>query len=171
MSLCKVEIYEASKRDLQLVKRLIREIFDRWHSYYAERGLASHNVLVARVDGLIVGFVQFKVVDLGVKIGHIYYMGVRRAYRGRGIGRTLVVRAEGCMKDHVACFIASTQENNVPVLRLFRSLGYSVISWRRAYEILKGLGAELEDEYDLMWKIYDYDDVALLKVNKRVRTL
>ncbi len=166
MSLCRIEICELRRNELPTLKKIVREIFDGWHAYYAEKGLRNHRVLIAKIGNEIVGFIQFKTVKIGVVIGHIYYMGVRKEYRRRGIGRMLVTRAEECLRSS-RCIIASTQENNVPVIRLFRSLGYQIVSWRKAFEILRSIGAELEDEFDLMWKIYDYDDVVLLKLNKR----
>ncbi len=167
MELCRVEICELDRKHTNKLKKLIRDIFPSWHAYYAEKAIHNHKILVAKVNDEIVGFIQFKIVDLRVKVGHIYYMGVKPEYRGRGIGKALVMRAEEYMRSEVECFIASTQEDNIPVLRLFRKLGYSCTTWRDAYKILKKLGADLEDEYDLMWRIYDYDDIVLLKLNRR----
>ncbi|NPA70484.1 MAG: GNAT family N-acetyltransferase [Crenarchaeota archaeon] len=169
MELCKVEICELERKHVSKVRKLIREIFPSWHAYYAEKAINNHKILVAKIEDEIVGFIQFKIVNLGINVGHIYYMGVKPEYRRRGIGRALVIRAEEHMKSKVECFIASTQEDNIPVLRLFKSLGYVCTTWRDAYKILRDLGADLEDEYDLMWRIYDYDDVVLLKLNRRLK--
>jgi len=170
MRLCRVEICYLDRGHVNKLRRLIREIFTGWHAYYAEKGIHNHKILIAKVGNEIVGFIQFKIVNIGVNIGHIYYMGVRPEHRGRGIGKKLVMKAEEHMRNNVEAFIASTQEDNVPVLRLFKSLGYMCTSWRNAYKILKDLGADIEDEYDLMWKIYDYDDIVLLKLNRKSRS-
>ncbi len=163
-----VVIRKVCKKDLDKIKNLIDSCFSNWHAYYAKRGLKNHEVYVAEVCNDVVGFIEFKVVNIGIDVGHIYYMCVRRDFRGRGIGRRLVEYCENVFKSRdVSAIIATTQEYNIPVINLFKKLGYLIVDWYTAYRILKNIGANIEDEYDLMWKIYDYDDLVLLKVLKQ----
>ncbi len=160
-----VKIRFADSGDIGQIRKLISECFSSWHAYYAKRGLKNHDIIIAELADKIIGFVEFKVVDIGIPIGHIYYMCVKREYRGRGIGKNLLTKCEEILfKRNVRAIIATTQEYNVPVKKLFRKFGYLIIDWKTAYKILKNLGANIEDEYDLMWAIYDYDDTVLLKV-------
>ena len=151
---------------------MIEEIFPNWHAYYAIKALKNHRLLIAvNEKGKIIGFIEYKIVcSNSVKIGHIYYMGVKNEYRGHGVGTKLVLEAEReLINNSVDCIIAATQEDNEPVIRIFTKLGYLVTNWRTAYKIIKKLGAEIEDEYDLMWLIYDYDKIVLIKVLKKIR--
>jgi len=159
-----------SSEEISQVREIIEESFPEWHAYYAIKGLRNHRLLLAvdESNNLVVGFIQYKVVQSGnVKIGHMYYMAVRPEYRGQGIGTELVKSCEKeLIENNVDVIIASTQERNVPVLKIFTNLGYMKTDWTTATRILKRLGADIEDEYDLMWLIYDYDEVVLLKVVK-----
>ncbi len=159
-------------QELEQVRNIIKRIFSEIHAYYALKGLKNHRLLIAVYDGNVVGFVQFKLVQSGnVKIGHIYYMGVLPEYRGKGIGTELARRAEKELIEKGAdCIIASTQRRNLPVIRIFAKLGYIITDWEEAASIVKSMGAEIEDSYDLMWLIYDYDEVVLLKLVNRSRT-
>jgi len=161
----------ASADELNEVRRIIEQIFPEIHAYYALKGLRNHRILVAVEDNRVVGFIQFKVVKSGnVNIGHIYYMGVLPEFRGRGIGTELVCKAEEeLIKRRADCIIASTQRRNIPVIRIFSKLGYAITDWDHVAEILKSMGADIEDSYDLMWLIYDYDEVVLFKMLTRAQ--
>ncbi len=168
MGCCVIVRRPESVNEVEQVKRIIEVSFSGWHVYYALRGLRGHMLLVGvdSCSGRVVGFIQYKVVRSGrVKIGHMYYMAVHPDYRGRGVGSMLV---EACERELVRLgvdvIIASTQEDNVPVIRIFRRFGYLVTDWRTAARVVRELGGDVEDEYDLMWLIYDYDEVVLLKV-------
>ncbi len=157
--------------EIEQVKRVIELSFPEWHAYYALKGLRNHRLLIAVDVGSrqVIGFIQYKVVSSGkVKIGHIYYMAVHPDYRGRGIGTRLVEACESeLLRLSVDVIIASTQEDNIPVIRIFRKLGYVVTDWSTTVNVVRKLGGNVRDEYDLMWLIYDYDEVVLLKITRR----
>ncbi len=159
-------------QEIEQVRDIIRRIFSELHAYYALKGLKNHRLLVAVCDGNVVGFIQFKLVQSGnVRIGHIYYMGVLPEYRGRGIGTELVKCAEKELVSKGAdCIIASTQRRNQPVIKIFTKLGYVVTDWDEVTHIIKSMGADVEDPYDLMWLIYDYDEVVLFKLVRKSLT-
>jgi len=157
--------------EIKQVKEIIEVSFPEWHAYYAVKGLKNHRLLVA-IDSCsrrVVGFIQYKVVSSGrVRIGHMYYMAVHPDYRGRGIGTRLVEMCEHeLLRLNVDVIIASTQEDNVPVIKIFRKLGYILTDWSTAAHIVRELGGDIEDEVDLMWLVYDYDEIVLLKVVKQ----
>ncbi|HEX2784764.1 MAG TPA: GNAT family N-acetyltransferase [Ilumatobacteraceae bacterium] len=89
----------------------------------------SSQLLVARLDGRIVGKAQLVVAIAG--IGYLTDMVVDASYRRRGIGRALVTTAESHARTD-GCdvmLLASTEMGRT----LFSSLGYETICWLHSY--------------------------------------
>ncbi len=89
----------------------------------------SSHVLVARVDGRIVGKTQLVVALAG--IGYLTDMVVDSSFRRRGIGRDLVTTAETLARTD-GCdvmLLASTEMGR----NLYAGLGYETISWLQSY--------------------------------------
>jgi GNAT superfamily N-acetyltransferase len=89
----------------------------------------SSYVLVARVDGRIVGKTQLMVAIAG--IGYLTDMVVDAEFRRRGIGRALVAAAEALARSDGcdAMLLASTEIGR----QLYTSLGYDTVSWLHSY--------------------------------------
>ena len=89
----------------------------------------SSYVLVARVDGRIVGKTQLMVAIAG--IGYLTDMVVDAEFRRRGIGRALVTAAEALARSDGcdAMLLASTEIGR----NLYASLGYDTVSWLHSY--------------------------------------
>ena len=89
----------------------------------------SSYVLVAHVDGRIVGKTQLMVAIAG--IGYLTDMVVDAEFRRRGIGRALVTAAEALARSDGsdATLLASTEIGR----HLYTSLGYDTVSWLHSY--------------------------------------
>jgi ribosomal-protein-alanine N-acetyltransferase len=93
--------------------------------------------LVARVDGIIAGFVIGMIyVDRKALYAHILTIDVSPAYRRRGIGQMLlqeierIFREKGVKDSHL-----EVREDNVTAISLYRKLGYEKIGKLRNYYV------------------------------------
>lgn len=84
--------------------------------------------------GAIAGFCWTKVHPEGV--GEIYVVGVDDAYRGKGLGRSLVIAGLGSLADRgMTTGMLYVDESNTAAVGLYRSLGFEVHHVDRAYII------------------------------------
>ncbi|MGB8779587.1 MAG: ribosomal protein S18-alanine N-acetyltransferase [Candidatus Bathyarchaeia archaeon] len=91
--------------------------------------------LVARVDGIIAGFViGLMYVDRKALYAHILTIDVSPAHRRRGIGRLLLQEIERIFKEKgVKASHLEVREDNVAAINLYRKLGYEKIGKLRNY--------------------------------------
>jgi len=91
--------------------------------------------LVARVDGIIAGFViGMMYVDRKALYAHILTIDVSPAYRRRGIGRLLLREIERIFKEKgVKASHLEVREDNVAAINLYRELGYEKMGKLRNY--------------------------------------
>lgn len=91
--------------------------------------------LVARVDGIIAGFViGMMYVDRKALHAHILTIDVSPAYRRRGIGQLLLQEIERIFKEKgVNASHLEVREDNVAAINLYRKLGYEEIGKLRNY--------------------------------------
>lgn len=94
-----------------------------------EAGVAS--TLLLRLGGKPVASAVVYLADLGsVKLGVMYYVAVEKRWRGKGLGKVLVLSAEEAMGLRGASgYVATTTIDNRASMSLFSSLGYAVLSW------------------------------------------
>ena len=134
-----IEDLEAGARELAVP--VIRDGFVGIYRWHAKRTLREvPRVRAARSVGEIVGV---SLLDrLAPEIGYVYYIIVRQAYRGKGIGGLLCddallrYRAEG-----VEVVYAAVQTDNVPSLRLFARRGFRPVERKERGWAEGGLGA------------------------------
>ena len=121
-----LRIRRARPLDMKAVKTLIREVFTGGDEYWALRDLRYTEVLIAEWCGRLIGFLEYYYTILwGELAGAIYYLGVSRQYRRRGVASRLVLAAEEEFRSAGAAYsIASTKSSNVASRNLFRKLGY-----------------------------------------------
>jgi len=121
-----LRIRRARPVDMESVKMLIREAFTGEDEYWALHDLRYTEVLVAEWCGRLVGFLEYYYVILwGELAGAIYYLGVSKQYRRRGVASRLILTAEEVFRRAGASYsIASTKSSNIASRNLFRKLGY-----------------------------------------------
>jgi len=112
--MCKLMIRPASESDVVAIGDMIY----RWSGWQRERAEtirkalhgASHQILVAELDGKVVGVLHqifyLDILNAGLN-SHINFLLVEEEHRGRGIGSQLLNEAikgakeEGCIETHV----------------------------------------------------------------------
>lgn len=85
-----------------------------------------HDVLVAYENDIPIGCASFKRYDDGsAEVKRVF---VQEEYRSKGIGRVLMESLEQLAKDKgYSCLILESGEPLAAAMRLYRSLGYTVI--------------------------------------------
>jgi ribosomal protein S18 acetylase RimI-like enzyme len=110
--------------------------FERLYTLWMQnsiRKIIAREVLVAAMDGTIAGC-----VTLGEKngCGDIGIIAVNEDYRGRGIGKALMVAAEDWFsQQHYTCARVVTQASNEPAMGLYHACGYQVETMEYFYHI------------------------------------
>ena len=91
--------------------------------------------LVARVDGVIAGFVIGRVeVEPDQSAGHIMTIDVLPAYRRQGIAKRLLIEVEEIFRQKKVREIRlEAREGNLAALELYGKLGYTKISRLQNY--------------------------------------
>ncbi|ELY43465.1 GNAT family N-acetyltransferase [Natronorubrum sulfidifaciens] len=89
----------------------------------------NDGLLVARVDGHLVGFASFTVehgtLDLDVTRGHLSNIYVEPNYRGRGIGTALLEAVEDALADRgVEALALEVMADNEAARRFYARQGY-----------------------------------------------
>ena len=106
----------------------------RRHGYYASssRRIGARG-LVALVDGDPAGSVVFYKVNTRTSIGVVYYVAVDPRYRGRHIGKILVLSAEEEMNTDL--YVATLVSSNKASYKMFRSLCYTPYTWEELEKV------------------------------------
>ena len=108
-------------------ERLGRKECDEVYTSWALRSCVSRDVadevLVADLDGKIVGFATLRLN--GADEGEGVLFGVASEAQGQGIYRSFMVRGmEWCMSNGVARMVVSTQVNNIAVQKVWVRVGF-----------------------------------------------
>lgn len=131
-------IRRATSTDLPQVIMLNRENLPENYSWGFFRDTLVSNpesFFVAERDGDLVGYVmcriEFGFTALGglslTRKGHVISIAVSREHRGRGIGRSLMVRAmEGLRGGGCSEIYLEVRVSNVPAIGLYESLGFGI---------------------------------------------
>ncbi len=149
-SLLQVRVRPATLNDRSTVIKILRESFTGSYRYWAIRGMDETLVLVAEVNGRIAGVAEVYTTRVGGygKVGVVYFLAVRKEYRGMGIGKKLVLEAEELFRREKCTYsAASTVESNRASQGLFRSLGYSLFrkGSRVYWDLVEALSAYEDD--------------------------
>ena len=118
--------------DLPAVAAIERESFvDPWseETFLQALEIWASMFFVAEVDGEVAGFIVGGVEDTGEAVyGHICNFAVAEKYRGRGIGRLLLRRAEHQFAVHLAEGVQlEVRVSNVHAQAFYRKNGYQAV--------------------------------------------
>ncbi|MBP1357914.1 MAG: GNAT family N-acetyltransferase [Sulfolobus sp.] len=124
------------------IEDLIGSSLSSYDSYFAIKNVKSSKLLVQKYNGKDVGFAELKKYrDIGI----IFYIGILPEYRGRGFGKDIIKKAEDIFrKKNVKIIVASTRSSNIPAIRLFKSLDYTIFNKK----YVKSKIVELLDAYE-----------------------
>lgn len=101
-------------------------IYQKWVSNSLD-GFADY-VIIVRLKRKIVGYITLRIKNLDEKaFGIIDLIAVEENYRGRGIGKMLVIEGIKKICNKIGTLYVSTQISNMPGLRLYEGLGFKVI--------------------------------------------
>lgn len=105
------------------------------------------SLMVARLDGILIGYVCFWVV---FKETHIMNLAVRRDFRRQGIGEAIIRAAlkEALYKGAESATL-EVRASNIPAIKLYEKLGFRVTSVRRNYYDIPRADALVMWLYDL----------------------
>ncbi len=138
----------ATMNDLSEIQRIERASFPYPYSTYYQKLLIKNADIyyVAEYNGLIVGYIIARVEPNN--LGHIISIAVHPDYRRKGIGETLMKKAEMDLKE-LGCYrvILEVNVTNYPAIKLYTKLGYIKIKVLHnyysdgsdAYQMLKSL--------------------------------
>lgn len=74
----------------------------------------------------LAGFNWTKVHSDAEPVGEIYVIGVHPDFAGRGLGRALCVAGLDHLSEHASTGMLYVDASNVPAMRLYRGLGFSI---------------------------------------------
>lgn len=110
----------------------------RWHAKRTLRDVRW--VRGARLENEIVGVSMLE--PLTPEVGYVYYLAVKAAQRGRGIGAVLLDDAlDRFRRERIRVVYGAAEEDNTPSLALFRSRGFRTVERRELGHAEGGLGA------------------------------
>jgi len=98
---------------------------------YLDSPGTEYQALVAEENGVIVGYISYGTIPLTAAAWDVYWLVVRRGWRGRGVGCTLLVEAERMIKGvggYLVLIETSSKPNYLPTRRFYRKNGYCKVS-------------------------------------------
>lgn len=140
---------------------------DIGRGFFSALGFTKTYVARNVEHNIFVGFIQFFLSSVDrVKIGAIYYIGVKHKYQGVGVGRSLVRKAEEHFLENNAHMAAAyTTSNNIKARLFFKKLGFKEYQW---YELYNMFGIHFSDKLIKILRAYE-DDVFLIKFFKSLK--
>lgn len=132
----RIRIEPMREEDLPEVMEIERDSFPiPWSEssfrYEIKKNKDVASLMVARLDGLLLGYVCFWVV---FKETHIMNLAVRRDFRRQGIGEALIKTAlKEAWAKGAECATLEVRASNIPATKLYEKLGFRVTSVRKNY--------------------------------------
>jgi ribosomal protein S18 acetylase RimI-like enzyme len=146
--------------------KLMSEELSRYHQVFAKAAVENGGLgVIIRVNGVDVGSaIGYTAEGSMLTVGVIYYVYIRRSYRGSGFGKVLVASMEELLEGKGSrVYVASTTRDNIESQRLFKSLGYRVLEWSIAES---ELGYDVVEALEAIACMYD-DDIIMVKPYSR----
>lgn len=98
---------------------------------------APLDIVLADSNGQFIGFAFCRVDASDPPMGEVMAIGIRRGFRGRGLGRILLSHAIKCLQSTGATRIELTvdSENITGAVGLYESVGFKAISMKIRYQL------------------------------------
>ncbi|MCS7284937.1 MAG: ribosomal protein S18-alanine N-acetyltransferase [Hydrogenobacter thermophilus] len=122
------------KEDIDAVVEINRECFtsDAWSKSAFEREFSlnySHKY-VLELNGSVIGYlIAWTVYDTATLMN----FAVKKEYWGKGYGKKLLTYLIESFKDKVSAIHLDVRKSNMRAIRLYKSLGFKIISERPKY--------------------------------------
>lgn len=98
-----------------------KNIYKKWVENSLKK-IVADSVLVLEINGIISGFITLE------KIGHIPLIAVRNGFRGKGIGKKMILDSfEKFREWKVQKVSIETQLQNIPAIRSYQATGFKFI--------------------------------------------
>jgi len=125
--------YSRFKIDEKITKRKFEDLYKQWIINSISKQIADE-VLIYKENEIICGF-----ITIGTKqnMGDIGLIAVREDYRGRGIGKKLIISAENFALNKFKMIQVVTQMDNLPACKLYISCGYEQVTKEYIYHLWK----------------------------------
>jgi len=126
-----VRVREMTELDVDAVYSINRRSFagDAWSREAIEREfrLPYSKRFVLEVDGEVIGYTFIWLIR-----GEAFIMtfAVDPDHRGRGLGKMFLRRVIDSLSSKVESFTLDVRKSNLPAIRLYRSVGFSVVKER-----------------------------------------
>ncbi len=126
-----VQVREMTELDLEAVYSINRRSFasDAWSRDAIEREfrLPYSKRFVLEIDGEVVGYTFVWLIR-----GEAFIMtfAVDPDHRGRGLGKMFLKKVIDSLSPQVESFTLDVRKSNLPAIRLYRSVGFSVVRER-----------------------------------------
>jgi [ribosomal protein S18]-alanine N-acetyltransferase len=117
-----------------------------WHREAFEYDLTKNPLAhywTVTLDGVIIGYAGFWLID---RIAHLTTMCIKGAYRGKGLGKWLLleVMKRGAEMD-AERFTLEVRETNAIAIKLYMETGYRIVGSREKYY------KEINEDALIMW--------------------
>ena len=124
------------------IEDLISSSLSEYDKYFALKNVKSSKILIQKYNGKEIGFAELKKYK---DVGIIFYIGIIPEYRGKGLGKEMIKKAEEIFREkNVKIVIASTKSSNIPAIRMFKSLNYTIFNKKQVRRKI----IELLDAYE-----------------------
>lgn len=134
MELCGERIRPMKREDLPEVLRISEECFnsDAWNRRAFEREFEldySYSFVLEEGEKLIGYAIVWRVLE----DVNLMSIAISRDYWGKGYGRKLMSFLIEYFKKEAKRFLLDVRKSNIRAIRLYQSLGFSIVSERRRY--------------------------------------
>jgi dTDP-4-amino-4,6-dideoxy-D-galactose acyltransferase len=126
-------VYSRFKKDEAIPVSKYEELYKMWIVNSVNKKIANE-VLVYKIGNIIAGFVTIGEKNKRADIGII---AVDSEFRGRGIGKALMISAEYVASSNFKIIQVVTQGSNTAACKLYTSCGYSIESVFYVYHLWK----------------------------------
>ncbi len=130
-----IRFRKATLKDLDKIQRIERVSFrNPYPTYYTKALIESLSdvSIVAEINDRVVGYV-FARVEFGA-VGHIITIAVDPAFRGLGIGKSLMIEALRLLRERGCRSVyLEVRVSNEPAINLYRKLGFVIKRRIRGY--------------------------------------
>lgn len=87
--------------------------------------------LIAEEDGRVVGYAGLQII---LDEGYVTNIAVTKDFRGKGIGKSLVVALSGLAYEKGLAFISlEVRQSNLPAISLYKKCGFSGVGIRKNF--------------------------------------